>query len=97
MLLLLVYVLFFGDVRGGARRWIDLGAFNLQPSEFAKATLALVLAKFFAEARRGGLTRTDFVVAAALTAVPALVIARLWFSSAPSASSWAGDCIATGR
>ena len=76
VLLLLVYVLFFGDVRGGARRWIDLGAFNLQPSEFAKATLALVLAKFFAEARRGGLTRTDFVVAAALTAVPALVIAR---------------------
>ena len=39
------YVLFFGVVRGGSRRWIDLGVFNLQPSEFAKATLALVLAK----------------------------------------------------
>jgi rod shape determining protein RodA len=76
VLLLLVYVLFFGAVRGGSRRWIDLGAFNLQPSEFAKAALALVLAKFFAAARRGGLTRTDFVVAAALTAIPALVIAR---------------------
>src|SRR5688572_8977812 len=76
ILLLLIYVLFFGAVRGGSRRWIDHGAFNLQPSEFAKATLALVLAKFFAEARRGGLTRTDFIVAVALTAVPALVIAR---------------------
>ncbi len=76
VLLLLVYVLFFGAVRGGSRRWIDLGAFNLQPSEFAKAALALVLAKFFAEARKGGLTRSDFIVAAALTAVPALVIAR---------------------
>ena len=52
--LLLVYVLFFGVVRGGSRRWIDFGPFNLQPSEFAKATLALVLAKFFAESRRGG-------------------------------------------
>jgi len=76
ILLLLLYVLFFGAVRGGSRRWIDLGAFNLQPSEFAKAALALVLAKFFAEVRRGGLTRSDFIVAAALTAVPALVIAR---------------------
>ena len=47
-------MLFFGVVRGGSRRWIDLGFFNLQPSEFAKATLALVLAKFFGESRRGG-------------------------------------------
>src|SRR5687767_13461621 len=29
---LLVYVLFFGAVRNGSRRWIELGAFNLQPS-----------------------------------------------------------------
>jgi rod shape determining protein RodA len=76
VVVLLIYVLFFGAVRGGSRRWIDLGPFNLQPSEFAKAALALVLAKFFAEVRKGGLTRSDFIVAAALTAVPALVIAR---------------------
>ena len=73
---LLVYVLLFGAVRGGSRRWIDLGAFNLQPSEFAKAALALVLAKFFGESRRGGATRVDLLVAAALTAVPLLIIAQ---------------------
>src|SRR5262245_27018090 len=39
---LLIYVLLFGSVRGGSRRWIDLGVFNIQPSEFAKAALALV-------------------------------------------------------
>ncbi|MDP2389376.1 MAG: FtsW/RodA/SpoVE family cell cycle protein, partial [Acidobacteriota bacterium] len=44
MMVALVGVLFFGAVRGGSRRWIDLGVFNLQPSEFAKATLALMLA-----------------------------------------------------
>ncbi len=73
---LLLYVLFFGAVRGGSRRWIDLGAFNLQPSEFAKAALALVLAKFFGESRRGTVTRPDLLIAAALTAVPVLIIAR---------------------
>src|SRR6185503_6138060 len=62
VLVLLVYVLFFGAVRGGSRRWIDLGPFNLQPSEFAKAALALVLAKFFTDVRRGGLARSDVVV-----------------------------------
>jgi len=73
---LLVYVLFFGAVRGGARRWIDLGMFNVQPSEFVKAALALVLAKFFGESRRGGITRGDLAVAAALTAVPLVIIAQ---------------------
>jgi rod shape determining protein RodA len=73
---LLLYVLFFGAVRGGSRRWIDLGVFNLQPSEFAKAVVALVLAKFFGESRRGAMTRVDLLIAGALTAVPLLVIAR---------------------
>ena len=58
-----MYVLFFGVVRGGSRRWIDLGPLNLQPSEFAKATLALVLAKFFGESRRGAMTRGDLLIA----------------------------------
>jgi rod shape determining protein RodA len=73
---LLVFVLFFGVVRGGSRRWIDLGPLNLQPSEFAKATLALVLAKFFGESRRGAIMRGDLVIAGAIAAVPLLVIAR---------------------
>jgi rod shape determining protein RodA len=73
---LLLYVLFFGAVRGGSRRWIDLGMFNVQPSEFAKAALALVLAKFFGESRRGELTRVDLFVAAGLTAVPLIIIAQ---------------------
>ncbi len=76
VLALLVYVLFFGAVRGGSRRWIDLGVFNLQPSEFAKAALALVLAKFYGESRRGALTPVDLVIAGAITAVPVFVIAR---------------------
>src|SRR6185295_168892 len=72
----LIGVLVFGVVRGGSRRWIDLGPMNLQPSEFAKAALALVLAKFFAETRRAGVSRGDLLIAGAITAVPLILIAR---------------------
>jgi cell division protein FtsW len=46
-LALLVIVLFpqLGFKALGARRWIDLGFFNFQPSEIIKLTLALFLAK----------------------------------------------------
>jgi rod shape determining protein RodA len=71
----LLYVLFFGDVQMGAQRWIRIGSFNLQPSEFAKVGLALVLAKFFGE-NRGAPGWTDLVVAGVLTSVPLALIAK---------------------
>lgn len=73
---LLIYVMLFGAVRGGARRWIPLGPFNLQPSEFAKIAVALVLAKFFGESRRGNPSLADLLVAGGLAAVPLVLIAR---------------------
>jgi rod shape determining protein RodA len=76
LLATLIYVLFFGTSAGGARRWISLGAFNLQPSEFAKVGVALVLAKFFGENRRGTPTTGDLLVAGVLTLVPLILIAR---------------------
>jgi rod shape determining protein RodA len=76
IVVVLAGVLFFGAVRGGSRRWIDLGVFNLQPSEFAKMVLALVLAKMLGETRRPALTNNDLLFAAVLTAVPVLLIAR---------------------
>ncbi len=44
---LLVYVLFFGTVASGARRWILIGPFTIQISEFAKYALIIALAKYF--------------------------------------------------
>jgi rod shape determining protein RodA len=76
LLLLLLYVLFFGELGGGSRRWINLGAFNLQPSEFAKAGLALVLAKFFGERARGAGWPATLAVVGAIALVPMVVIAR---------------------
>src|SRR5438093_4182218 len=72
---LLLYVMFFGMVQMGARRWIPLRVFNLQPSEFAKIAVALVLAKFYGE-NRGAPSWTDLAIGGALTAVPLLLIAK---------------------
>jgi rod shape determining protein RodA len=75
MLALLLYVLFLGTVQMGARRWISLGGFNLQPSEFAKIGVALVLAKFFGE-NRGTPTWTDLAIGGVLTLIPLAMIAK---------------------
>jgi rod shape determining protein RodA len=74
--LLLLYVLFFGTTGGGARRWIGLGFFNLQPSEFMKIALALALATFFAENGRGASNNGDLLVGGIFVAVAFVLIAR---------------------
>src|SRR5262249_51109836 len=72
---LLLYVMFFGMVQMGARRWIPLRVFNLQPSEFAKIGVALVLAKFFGE-NRGAPGWLDLAIGGLLTAIPFLLIVK---------------------
>ncbi len=44
---LLVAVLAVGTPIKGAQRWLDLGAFNMQPSELAKLAMILVCARYF--------------------------------------------------
>ena len=46
--LLLILVLVIGTPIKGAQRWLDLGSFNLQPSELAKLSIILVTARYFA-------------------------------------------------
>jgi len=46
-LVLLLIVEVMGEVGMGAQRWLDLGFFNLQPSEVMKIALVLALARYF--------------------------------------------------
>ena len=48
VLLLLVMTPLGSDLGSGARRWIDLRIFTIQPSELAKLALVLALARFMA-------------------------------------------------
>ena len=48
MLLLLVMVLVAGKKVGGAQRWLALGPFSFQPSEFAKYVLIMYVARVLA-------------------------------------------------
>jgi rod shape determining protein RodA len=73
---LLLFVLFKGSTQFGAQRWIDLGPFNLQPSEFARMTVALILAMYFGENRRGARNAGDLVIGGVFTLIPLLLIAK---------------------
>jgi cell division protein FtsW len=46
--LIVVLVPGLGALRGGARRWLALGGFSIQPSEFAKLAVVLYLARSIA-------------------------------------------------
>ncbi|PIP67707.1 MAG: rod shape-determining protein RodA [Candidatus Omnitrophica bacterium CG_4_9_14_0_2_um_filter_42_8] len=48
-IILLLLVIFFGSKRLGAQRWLELGYFNLQPSEFAKLFITLALIQYLTE------------------------------------------------
>ncbi|HET7045335.1 MAG TPA: rod shape-determining protein RodA [Gaiellaceae bacterium] len=73
---LMVFVLAAGSVSRGSRRWIDLGFFQLQPSEFGKVLFALFLAAFLADrARRIGEPRT-VLAAIGLALVPIALVER---------------------
>jgi rod shape determining protein RodA len=76
LLLIAVLIPGIGSVRYGARRWIDLGFFQFQPSEFAKLAFILAQANFLSrppdELRLSG----NFVKALALMALPFLLIMK---------------------
>ena len=74
VLLAVLAVPVLGRIGGGSRRWIPLGPVSIQPSEFMKLGLVLVLARHFARSYERGLGLRAAVVPMLLTAVPAAAI-----------------------
>jgi rod shape determining protein RodA len=76
LLVLLVFVLLKGQTQMGGQRWIPIGPFHLQPSEFGRIAVALMLAMYFGENRRGAKNTGDLLIGGILTAIPLLLIAK---------------------
>jgi rod shape determining protein RodA len=75
-ILLLVAVFVFGASRFGAKRWIDLGFFQLQPSEFAKLGFILMMANYLSRPVEELRLPGNFFKALVLTGIPFLMILK---------------------
>lgn len=74
----LAATLVVGDVRGGARRWIEVGPLTIQASEFAKLATVIVLSAVMAKKDQllGSLAHFLLPVGAILGGVAALLMAQ---------------------
>ncbi len=76
-LVLLILVEVMGFIGMGAQRWIDLGYFNLQPSELMKIALVLALARYFHGLGMEDIGRpTRLVVPILMVLMPAALVMR---------------------
>jgi rod shape determining protein RodA len=73
-LALLLYTCFFGRVVNGARAWLGFGVFGVQPSEFAKITTMLFLARYLDDTRRSTGAFTRFMVSCFIVFIPMCLI-----------------------
>jgi rod shape determining protein RodA len=74
MLGVMLLVLATGAVTRGSRRWIDLGFFRFQPSEFGKVLIALFLAAYLSERSKQIGKLSVPLRAILLAAVPMLLV-----------------------
>ena len=67
--ILLLGVMIGGDVRKGARRWLNIGVTTIQPSEIMKIAMPLMLAWYF-HTYETALKFKDYLIAGLLLAIP---------------------------
>lgn len=73
---LLLLVDFVGNERGGAVRWLELGGFAFQPSEFVKLALIFILARYLAYSQRSFMSFRWLFTIFAITLVPMALVLK---------------------
>ncbi len=75
VIVLLIVADIIGATKGGSQRWIDLGLFNLQPSELAKIAMVICLASYYARKEVvDGYSFTEILAPGGLLALPFILI-----------------------
>lgn len=74
-LILLIFVLFFGHTSQGAQRWLNVGIFRFQPSEFMKLAMPMMLAYYLSD-KPLPVRFFHLTIAACLLTVPVLLTAK---------------------
>ena len=75
-LLLLILVEFFGTNINGAKRWLDLGFFKLQPSELMKIGVPFLLAWLYEKFEGPKFSALNLILGSVIIAVPLFFIVR---------------------
>ncbi len=75
-LISLVLILMIGSSKMGAFRWISIGGFNIQPSEFAKIATVFPLARYLAYSKRSFYSFRWLASVVGLAFLPALLILK---------------------
>lgn len=76
-IVMLALVPFIGRVGMGAQRWIQIGSISFQPSEIAKISILLALAKYFSDHYpKKGLNLKELMVPAAILLLPMILILK---------------------
>lgn len=73
--ILLIGVALFGSISHGARRWLNIGFTQIQPSELMRIAMPMMLAWYFAS-REGKPSTANFMIAGMLLAVPVALIMK---------------------
>jgi rod shape determining protein RodA len=69
-ILLLLYTCVMGRVVNGARAWIGIGSFGIQPSELTKITTIIFLAWYLDFSKRGGSDVSRFLISTCIVLLP---------------------------
>ena len=73
-ILVLIFTLIFGRTVNGAKSWLGIGEFGIQPSEFTKITTILFLAWYYESHEKEITQFRTFIIGLAICALPALFI-----------------------
>ena len=82
VILLLIWVSFFGIKSSGSQRWMDVYLFVLQPSELMKIAIILCLAKYYHRLKMENVNSfTNIIVVLSIIIIPIIFVTKSCYNN----------------